>query len=148
VFDSNSANFGSLGNWPFWQGVWNRNNGYPKDGPALFKTRKYNQYRVPLRPPVVGPSFGYYQPCWKQLPTASRCLTCDVLPGNRGVATLEIPDLLCIAAAPSAATAPQIPPITQVAPMVQAVPSVSSVDASPAQRLEVGNTNRPVSYNR
>jgi hypothetical protein len=116
VYDSNSADFGSLSYWPFWGCRWHRNNGYPKDGKGLVSTRKNQQYRVPLRPPVDGSSFGYYQPCWRQLPVVPRCLTCETESVHPD---MKVPEVVSPYPIPGVPPAPNEPTAVETKPNTQ-----------------------------
>lgn len=49
-------------------------------GSALTHCTRLYQRNIPAFPPVCHPSFGYHNPCWRQVPVDRRCQPCDIAP--------------------------------------------------------------------
>jgi hypothetical protein len=41
---------------------------------------------LPICPPLYGPTYGYYQTCWRQLPVDRRCVSSETIPAEDPVA--------------------------------------------------------------
>lgn len=74
--------------WPWLHGWYYRADGTPWYGRGFANSTRYHAWRLPVTPPISGPSFGYHQPCWRQVPVVRRCVTCETLQPNR-----EIPEM-------------------------------------------------------
>lgn len=49
-------------------------------GSALTHCTRLYQRNIPAFPPVCHPSFGYHNPCWRQVPVDRRCQPCEIAP--------------------------------------------------------------------
>ena len=104
---------------PWWNGLWFHGDGSPRYGNGFANSSRNHQYRLPVRPPVCGPSFGYYQPCWRQLPMVRRCVTCETFPSNR-----EFPALNGTQDS-SPTQIPEVPPTPEAPAAVESAPKTS-----------------------
>lgn len=87
-YGTSTTGIESSPSWPWWQGWYYRADGTPWYGRGFANMTRHHAFRIPVTPPISGPSFGYHQPCWRQVPVVRRCVTCETLQPNR-----EIPDL-------------------------------------------------------
>ena len=79
----------STGAWRWWPSWHFRSDGFPRYGRGFASSTRDHQSRIPAVPPISGPSYGFYQPCWRQMPTVRRCISCETMPSNREVPTLS-----------------------------------------------------------
>jgi hypothetical protein len=93
-------------NWKWWHILYFRKDGNPRYPSGAGSLSRQHEKRLMTQPPLCPPEYGYYQPCWRQLPVAPRCLTCETVPANYAVPAY--PDWH--EAVPPAPTAPAIPP--------------------------------------
>lgn len=89
--------------WSWWPSRHFRADGFPKYGRGFMSSTRDHQTRIPAIPPISGPSYGFYQPCWRQMPMIRRCVSCETMQSNREVPSLNGPP------SPTPATTP-IPP--------------------------------------
>lgn len=80
----NADDYGYDEGWPSWHRLW-----YKQDGTSRFKrgftsATNHRKTRIPAYPPICSPSFGYYQPCWRQLPVERRCSVCEMISQSPG----------------------------------------------------------------
>jgi hypothetical protein len=101
-YGSSTSSLESSFNWSWWQSMHFHANGSPRYASGFVSSTRNIQHRVPVNPPIWGPSYGYFQPCWKQMPVVRRCVACETFPANR-----EIPN---VNGSQSPAQVPQIPP--------------------------------------
>lgn len=101
-YGSSTSSLGSSFSWPWWHSMYFHANGSPRYESGFALSTRNTQHRLPINPPICGPSYGYYQPCWKQIPVVRRCVACETFPANR-----EIPNTTT-STTPTAI--PQIPP--------------------------------------
>ncbi len=97
-YGSSTSSLGQSLSWPWWHSIYFHSNGSPRYESGFALSTRNTQQRLPVNPPIWGPSFGYYQPCWKQIPVVRRCVACETFPANR-----EIPNS-------NSTQIPQIPP--------------------------------------
>ena len=108
VYPSAAVDCESTEGCSWWQRLHYRADGSNRYGRGFTSATRFHQNRLPVNPPISGPSFGYHQTCWRQVPLVRRCVTCETLPHDR-----EIPNLK----RGTGASAPtQIPP-SPVAPV-------------------------------
>jgi hypothetical protein len=86
-YDSSTNGVESTASWPWWHGWYYRADGSPKYGRGFSSSTRDHNNRIPVNPPIAGPSFGYYQPCWRQIPLVRRCVSCETLQADREVPT-------------------------------------------------------------
>lgn len=72
-------------NWRWWHIVWFQKDGNPRYGGGLGGMSRQHAPRLMTRPPLCPPEYGYFQPCWRQLPVTPRCFTCETVPANFAV---------------------------------------------------------------
>ncbi len=101
-YGSSTTSLESSLSWPWWHSIYFHANGSPRYASGFALSTRNTQKRLPVNPPICGPSFGYFQPCWRQMATVRRCVTCEIFPSNR-----EIPNTN---ASPSPTQLPEIPP--------------------------------------
>ena len=104
-YGSSTTSLESSMNWPWWHSIYFQANGSPRYATGFALSTRNTQYRLPINPPISGPSYGYHQPCWKQMAVVRRCVTCETFPANR-----EIPNT----------NATQAPAPTQIPPAPEA----------------------------
>lgn len=96
-------------NIPWWHSIYYKPNGMSRYGYGFGNMTRNVQWRLPINPPISSPSYGYFQPCWRQVPTVRRCVTCETFPSNREVPGLDAPQYsappptLAVPPAPAAA---------------------------------------------
>ncbi|HUQ72375.1 MAG TPA: hypothetical protein VM165_22805 [Planctomycetaceae bacterium] len=76
-------------NWHWWHAIWFQKDGTPRYGGGLGGMSRQHAPRLMPRPPLCQPEYGYYQPCWRQLPVTPRCYTCETVPANYAVPSCE-----------------------------------------------------------
>jgi hypothetical protein len=86
-YGSSSTGIETTASWPWWHRLYYSANGSPRYGKGFANMARNHEYRLPVNPPICGPSFGYYQPCWRQVPLVRRCVTCETLQPDREVPT-------------------------------------------------------------
>jgi len=72
-------------NVPWWHSIYYKPNGMARYGYGFANSTRNFQWRVPVNPPLSGPSYGYFQPCWRQVPLVRRCVTCETFPSDREI---------------------------------------------------------------
>lgn|GEM_PF-2933623 len=70
--------------WPSWHRMWYKADGSPRFKSKFTSATNHRKTRIPAYPPVCSPSFGYYQPCWRQLPVERRCASCEMISQSTG----------------------------------------------------------------
>ncbi|HEY0981538.1 hypothetical protein [Schlesneria sp. T3-172] len=108
-------------NIPWWHSLYYKSNGMSRYGYGFGNMTRNVQWRLPINPPISSPSYGYFQPCWRQVPTVRRCVTCETFPSNREVPHLDNPTY-----SNSLPPTPTIPP----------APGASETDRLPSPLLE------------
>lgn len=103
-YGSSTTSLESSMSWPWWHSIYFHANGSPRYASGFALSTRNTQNRLPVNPPICGPSFGYFQPCWKQMAVVRRCVTCETFPANR-----EIPNSNTTQA-PVPTQIPQVPP--------------------------------------
>ena len=88
AYSSAAADCETTEGYSWWHRLHYRADGSNRYGRGFTSATRLHQHRLPVNPPISGPSFGYYQTCWRQVPTIRRCVTCETLPHDR-----EIPNL-------------------------------------------------------
>jgi hypothetical protein len=109
------------GNWRWWHILWFQKDGNPRYGGGLAGMSRQHAPRLMPRPPLCQPEYGYYQPCWRQLPVTPRCYTCEVIPEDYAVPGGE----------------PVLPPMVPPVP-TPAVPAPGIVPPPPRPELAEG----------
>jgi len=100
-------------NVPWWHSIYYKPNGMARYGYGFANSTRNFQWRVPVNPPLSGPSYGYFQPCWRQVPLVRRCVTCETFPSDREIPNLNTssysapPPSLAIPPAPLSSSAPE-----------------------------------------
>ena len=84
-YGASTTGIESTASWPWWHGLYYRADGSPKYGWGFGNMTRNHSNRLPVTPPICGPSYGYHQPCWKQIPIVRRCVTCETLQSNREI---------------------------------------------------------------
>lgn len=74
---------------PSWGLFWNKSRAI-RYGSALTHCTRLYQRHMPVCPPVCHPSFGYHNPCWRQIPVDRRCQPCEVMRSNWTSETMPI----------------------------------------------------------
>lgn len=101
----------SVGRWHWWPSWHFRSDGFPRYGRGFASSTRDHQTRIPVIPPISGPSYGFYQPCWRQIPMVRRCVTCETIQPNREVpATDEVPSPTPTPEATATPAATPVPP--------------------------------------
>jgi len=88
VYSSVAADCETAEGCSWWHRLHYKADGSNRYGRGFTSATRLHQHRLPVNPPISGPSFGYYQTCWRQVPLVRRCVTCETLPHDR-----EIPNL-------------------------------------------------------
>ncbi len=101
-YGSSTSSLESTFSRPWWHSLYFHANGSPRYESGFALSTRNTQHRLPINPPICGPSYGYYQPCWKQIPVVRRCVACETFPANR-----EIPTSIT---SPNPTQIPQVPP--------------------------------------
>jgi len=123
---------GSPGNWRWWHIIWFQKDGNPRYASGSGNLSRNHQPRLMVRPPLCAPEYGYFQPCWRQLPVAPRCFTCETVPASFAVPTESgWPAAMPPSPSSPAGTAP--PP----SPALPA-PEIPPVPAAPATKSPIG----------
>lgn len=60
-----------------WSLFWSKSRAI-RYGSALTHCTRLYQRHIPAFPPVCHPSFGYHNPCWRQIPVDRRCQPCEI----------------------------------------------------------------------
>jgi hypothetical protein len=76
-------------NWQWWHAIWFQKDGNPRYASGAGSLSRNHEKRLMVRPPLCEPEFGYFQPCWRQLPVSQRCFTCESVPQNYALPPYE-----------------------------------------------------------
>lgn len=106
---------------PSWGLFWSKSRAI-RYGSALTHCTRLYQRHMPVCPPVCHPSFGYHNPCWRQIPVDRRCQPCDISRTNWTSDSMPI-----LPGPPAALELPPAPDIT--------VPT-STTDRKPLPKFE------------
>ena len=127
-YGSSTTSIESSLNWPWWHSIYFHANGSPRYASGFALSTRNTQKRLPVNPPVCGPSFGYFHPCWKQMAVVRRCVTCETYPSNR-----EIPNTNM---SPSPAQLPEIPPAPEDAEVKEKAEDPGTVDIKEVEEMK------------
>lgn len=130
-------------NWQWWHSLWFQKDGNPRYAGGSGNLSRNHQQRLPVRPPLCEPEYGYFQPCWRQLPVNQRCFTCESVPENYALPAYEtVPSPM----PPGPSALPPTIPGTPLPPVPMGAPPVV-----PTQPMGIGAaavTDFPLPANR
>ena len=129
-YGSSTSSLESSMSWPWWHSFYFHANGSPRYANGFATSTRNTQYRLPVNPPISGPSYGYYQPCWKQMPLVRRCVACETYPANREIPTMNTTP------SPESTQIPQVPPAPEATDDAEA----GSTEPSPMESPEAEPT--------
>ena len=93
-YGSSTTGIETTSSWPWWQSLYYRRDGSARYGKHFKSAAGTHKNQLPVTPPICGPTYGYYQPCWRQIPLVRRCVTCETFQPNREIPfTTNMPPL-------------------------------------------------------
>jgi hypothetical protein len=112
------ANGDETGQWKWWHIVWFHKDGSPRFAHGMTKNTHNHQQRLPVCPPIGDGTFGYHEPCWRQMDVYPRCWSCEAGSLNQSLLPSQ--------------TAPEVPPTS----MDEEPPTADAPEASPAPAVQ------------